>query len=53
MVVAASILRRPGADDLPLLRRLGLDQPANHEERRLRGIVLQALAMERQSRVLR
>jgi acyl-CoA hydrolase len=53
MVVAASILRRPGADDLPLLRRLGLDQPANHEERRLRGTVLHALSIERRTRDLR
>ena len=53
MVAAASILRRPGADDLPLLRRLGLDQPANREERRLRGTVLHALSLERRTRDLR
>ena len=53
MVAAASILRRPGADDLPLLRRLGLEQPANHEERRLRGTVLHALSLERRTRDLR
>ncbi len=41
--------RRPGAADLPLLQRMGLDRPRNGRERRLRGWLLEALARERAS----
>jgi acyl-CoA hydrolase len=46
-IAVRAALRRPTAADLPLLRRMGLERPADGRERRLRRLLLEALARER------
>jgi hypothetical protein len=46
-IALRAALRRPTAADLPLLRRMGLEHPANGQERRLQRVLLEAFARER------